>query len=77
MNRKGEVPFGLLVLCVLFTFLIMHSLAFNWYIPFTFEESNSQGFYISRKGLSKYSVKLIETRKSTDDNWKKVSNEKK
>ena len=36
------------------------------------EEANQQGYVITHNGLNKYSVKLIEQRESTDENWTPV-----
>jgi hypothetical protein len=73
MNQKGEgeIEFIVVIGSILLIVCLVCSL-FNAKFNNSMVEANSKGYLITDRGLNKYSVKLIETRKSTDDNWAPV-----
>ena len=76
MNNKGEGVFEAIVILGIIGLLISLIIGgIKTSAKTTFEAANAKG-YIIVNDLFKYSVKLIETRKSTDDSWVPVKCEK-
>lgn len=75
LNNKG---FGLGDFLIVFGLVSLIALAITHTTMNSFskqlERVNAKGYLIV-DGLTKYSIKLIETRKSTDENWVPVNGE--